>query len=144
MTISDFDLREAVLEKLHTYTELRESRITIDVSVEDGVVTLRGNVFSETQQRKTLFFAATVPGVQKVIDDLFDDENLKLAVAQAVSAAGLDTDLSRPIVTSSYLGNVTLVGMVNSEDQSDQIISTVRRVPGVRNVAAKLSLPESA
>ena len=144
MTTSDFDLREAVLEKLHTYTELRESRITIGVSVEAGVVTLSGNLFSETQQRKTLFFAATVPGVQKVIDELFDDENLKLAVAQAITAAGLDTNLARPIVASSYLGNVTLVGMVTSEDQADQIVSTVRRVPGVRNVVAKLSLPETA
>ena len=63
---------QAILDKL--LAELREqgfaSPKTLDVTVDQGVVTLTGEIFDERQRPALVVAAENIPGVTKVVDKL--------------------------------------------------------------------------
>jgi osmotically-inducible protein OsmY len=140
---ADLDLREAVLEAIESHDVVRESRTQVEVSVEDGVVTLGGVALTASMRRRILYAAATVPGVHKVIDRMYDDEELKVTVAQTLAADPALQNLPRPIGVTSYQGAITLYGRVASDEQQAAAVAAASQVAGVRRVTGNLTVLEA-
>ncbi len=140
-SLADLDIYEAVVEAIESFNPIRETRVPVEVTVKDGVVTLEGVVFTDTMRRMILYAASTTPGVRKVVDRLHDDKSLELAVAQALMADPTLRTSPSPIRVSSYAGTVTLYGKVNSKQERLAAIAVAARVPGVRTVIDRLDSP---
>jgi osmotically-inducible protein OsmY len=139
LSSKDRFLQERVMQAIQELVMVRETRAPITVLAQDGVVTLKGNVLSEIMRRAVQYKAATTFGVTKVIDELYDDPAIELAVAAALSpheALG-----ARPIITTCYRGEVTLTGEVGSQDERTAAIETAAQVDGVRTVVDRLQTP---
>lgn len=128
----DDELKETVIDAIERDSVVRESRVPVEVSVEDGVVAVSGIASSETMRRRVLYAAATTPGVVRVIDRLTTDAEIEAAVAQALASDPAIRDAR--IAVSSYLGVVTLYGAPGSEEQKARALELARAVPGVRQV----------
>jgi hyperosmotically inducible protein len=128
----DDELQEAVTAAIGRDSVVRESRVPVEVSVEDGVVVVSGIASSETMRRRVLYAAATTPGVVRVIDRLTTDAEIEAAVAQALASDPAIRDAT--IAVSSYLGVVTLYGAPGSEERKARALELARAVPGVRQV----------
>ncbi len=134
----DLDITERVVEAIDADGVVRELRVPVEVSVENGVVTVSGVVRTETVRQRVLFAAATTPGVEKVIDRLVSDREIEEAIAGRLAS---DSTLGgRHIEITSYAGQVTLVGRVDSEDERQQAISLALETPGVRRVMDQLAV----
>lgn len=108
----------------------------IQVQVQDGVVTLKGNVASPTHRHLAVQAAKKVAGVLRVEDQLIADDELETAVARQLSH---DELLAKShIRVESYLGAVTLMGKVSSKDLERRAIELASQVPGVRSVVSNL------
>jgi hyperosmotically inducible protein len=142
--VSDEATREAALRAIHSLSVVRESRSPVEVSVEDGVVTLRGWVLSDVMRRVVIGAAEATPGARRVIvDQLYDDSNLRLAVGRALAAVPLLSRQSN-IYVSCYQGMVTLAGQVSDEEERDVALQAAASVEGVRSVVERLSVRSTA
>ncbi len=142
-SLTDLDIYEAVVDAIESFNPIRETRVPVEVNVKDGVVTLEGVVFTDTMRRMILYAASTTAGVKKVIDRLYDDESLEIAVAQALAVDPTLKTIPSPIGVSSYAGTVTLYGKVNSKQERVAAIAVASRVPGVRAVIDRLNSPQA-
>jgi osmotically-inducible protein OsmY len=142
-TLTDLDIYEAVVEAIESFNPIRETRVPVEVTVKDGVVTLEGIVFTDTMRRMILYAASTTAGVKKVIDRLYDDESLEIAVAQALAADPTLSTIPSPISVSSYAGAVTLHGKVSSKQERLAAIAVASQIPGVRTVIDRLDSPQA-
>jgi osmotically-inducible protein OsmY len=133
----DLLLQERVTQAIHDLLMVRETRAPITTLAQDGVVTLQGNVLSEIMRRAVQYKAATTPGVTKVIDELYDDPSIELAVAAALSDGTL---AGRAIITTCYRGEVTLTGKVEGENERAAAIEIAAQVKGVRAVVDHLQV----
>ena len=114
---------------------VRESRPPLKVRVENGVATLTGVAHSLIMRRAIVYTVASVPGVNKVVDQLMDDSQIDRAVAQALSTdISLDPD---QVVINTYQGMVTLIGPQLSEADQNKAKEIIARIPGVREVAIR-------
>jgi osmotically-inducible protein OsmY len=68
LTTADAHLRDAVLQQLERAPEVKDS--VIDITVDDGVVTLMGVIDSHAGKRAAERVAKRVPGVWAVVNDL--------------------------------------------------------------------------
>ena len=66
--VSDDEIRDTLMVKLASDRDVRGTRI--EVTVKDGVVTLRGPVFSEKAKKRAGKIAKKRKGVKKVINEL--------------------------------------------------------------------------
>lgn len=140
---TDLNLYEALVNSIMGLDIVRQSKIPLDISVQQGVVTLRGVVMSRIMRRAVLFRATTTPGVQKVVDLLYEDPQLAVAVAVELAAepelrAGPSTVKAR-----SYQGIITLSGQVRSETGREAAKRAALRVEGVRQLVDHLSAYET-
>jgi len=132
--VDDVDIYEAVVEAVEGLNIVRESRAPVTVKVERGVVTLTGIVVSETMKRAVLYRAATRPGVVKVIDQMYEDPKLRLAVAAALASDPLVGPHQTSITITCYLGMITLSGPALPEDVQSRVREIAASTPGVREV----------
>lgn len=135
---TDLDVYEHVLEAIEDDHVVRETRVPVFVSVEDGVVTVNGNVLSETMRERVLLAAAATPGVKKVVDNLYSDPEIERAIADRL--VGESALKGNTIEVSSYQGVVTLVGGVSDERQRQMAVSLAAATPGVRQVIDRLTM----
>lgn len=113
----------------------------IGVSVDEGVVTLRGNVASYSGKMTAERVALRVYGAKAVANDLivhlpsgFDRTDTEIAQA-AVSALNWNTVVPRDRVTVTVTsGRVTLSGTASWNFQKDAAARTVRDLMGVKGV----------
>jgi osmotically-inducible protein OsmY len=133
-TMNDIDIYEAVVEAVEGVDMVRESRAPISVKVEQGVVTLTGVVISETMKRAVIYYASSVTGVVKVVDQVYEDPKLRIASAVALAYDPLTAQYQTTITTTSYLGMVTLSGPALPQDVQSKAKEIVASVPGVREV----------
>jgi osmotically-inducible protein OsmY len=143
--MTDRDLQQHVQKALDW--EPRIDAADIGVSVEDGVVTLRGDVKTYSERAAAEHVALGVYGVKAVANDV----NVRLGdghqrtdteVAQAVVAA-LKWNTMVPdekITVSVSDGWVTLKGHVNWDYQRASATSAVRDLMGVRGVTSAISV----
>ena len=106
----------------------------IGLSVEDGVVQLRGHVVTSTNKRNAEDAAYCVPGVLHVENDLVVDDDLLFEVAQALGRN--DVTRSERIAIGVRNGFITLNGYVAStviRDDAEAIAASIPRVRGVVN-----------
>lgn len=109
--------------------------------VADGVVHLRGHVFSQRDAREAERLARAIPGVQSVRDELVAEEEIpsrspdEELAARVMDALGRNPEANPTYVKAlAFGGDVYLVGQVDSIEQQIASIEAARRVPGVRRV----------
>ena len=144
---SDEVLGGLVAEQLRRYVFL-----TIfddaDVEVDDGVVTLTGRVTMPYKAEAFADFAARVPGVQAVRNEVktlpvsrFDDQ-LRYAVARGIYGdelfARYAVQANPPVHIIVEHGNVTLTGVVFSEVERRKAEAIARSTFAVMSVTNKL------
>ena len=127
----DYALYEYVLDRPHM--------ACVRASVENGSVTLRGHVATEEYRSRARETAEGVPGVREVRDRLVSDDDLDIAVAQALR----EDPRARPYVIRVHttLGIVHLMGRLSSRQEEIVAEEIVSAVPGVRAIVSRL-LPE--
>lgn len=120
----------------------------VALSVQDGVVTLTGDVVWDVPKDSALAIVARTPGVKDVVNDVkvlpvsnFDD-SIRLRTARAIyhdaNLGRYGTDPADPIRIVVNNGHVTLYGTV--ENTMDKNMAGIRanEVPGVFSVENKL------
>lgn len=132
--VNDADLYQAVVDAVEGVDIVRESRAPVAVAVEGGVVTLTGVVISETMRRAVVYYAASVTGVRKVVDQLVEDPRLRSAVASALAADPVTGPHQTSITITSYLGMISLSGPALPQDVQSKAHDIAASVPGVREV----------
>jgi hyperosmotically inducible protein len=129
--------------------------LTIHVSTEDGVVTLRGEVPQDDAKAAAERVASSVPDVRQVVNHLqvkggpaqsprpertvsesIDDQALEVQVRLALS---LNRDLKgSEIKVEAYKRGVTLSGEVNQGKQKTLAVDVARETPGVSDVTERI------
>ena len=137
--MTDRELKEHVQNALEWEPSVDQS--DIGVSVDEGVVTLRGNVRSYTERSTAERVALRVYGVKAVANDLevrlaSGYERTDTDIAQAVvTALKWNTVVSPDRVTVAVArGWVTLKGTLEWQYQKDAAARLVRDLRGVRGV----------
>jgi osmotically-inducible protein OsmY len=135
--MNDRDLQRNVQSALDWDPSVTTSEI--GVTVEDGVVTLRGDVASYSEKRAAEFTALHVFGVKAVANDLNvrlagEHERTDTELAQAcVKALQLSIVIPRDRVSVAVSnGWVTLGGTVDWQFQKDAAARAVRDLAGIR------------
>lgn len=133
----------------------------VEVSTENGVVTLRGTLPTAELRSAVERVAAGVPDVRQVVNQLrlggppaprpeggrsvgetLDDEGIEVQVRLAFS---LNRDLKGlPIEVRAFRREVRLAGNVPNEAVEHLALETAGRVPGVSGVTDALALPGQA
>jgi len=148
-SVSDAQLREKLADKL------RYDRVgygitfdSINLGVQNGIVTLSGSVLDEPSRASALAIVANTPGVKNVIDNVQVqpaspmDDDLRIRLARAIygepSLQKYWLDPQKPIRIVVDRGHVTLAGVV--DNQMDKQIAEMRakQVPNVFSVDDKL------
>ena len=136
----DDAIMEDVRQALYDDPAFREGAdfFSMRVSVQDGVVELRGNVRNSTRRREAELIAGRVPGVLDVRNELIPDEVLEMQVERA-----LKHDERLQVVDLSIealLGLVRLRGQVRTPEQRELAAQIARHVLGVQAVNNALAL----
>jgi hyperosmotically inducible protein len=122
----------------------------IGYSINDGVVTLSGEVRTYPVHNSALSSVRNIPGVTRVVDNIevlplspYDD-NLRVRAYNAIfgyPALSRYAIRSRsPIRILVKNGNITLVGVVNSEMDRELIYNRVNQLAGAFSVTNNLRL----
>jgi len=132
---------------------------SIDVSSENGVVTLTGRVSKEEERAQAESVAVAVPDVTRVVDQIqvgggpaassgrslgerFDDEKTEVGVRLALS---LNKELrGTDITVQAYRSEVTLGGEVATEAQRQQALQIARDTSSVSRVIDNVRVRASA
>ena len=144
--ISDVALRDKLAKALSYYTVGYGTTMftSIDVGVQNGVVTLGGTVYWPPDKNSALGIVADTPGVKDIVDNIQVapvsemDDQLRLRLARVIYGTPqlqkYAIDPAKPIRIIVVNGNVTLTGMVDSK--ADREIAGLRAnsVPGVFKV----------
>ena len=131
----EFDLYEAVVEAVDDLYTVRESGVNLDITLHNGVVTVSGIVLSPVMRQAVLYKIATVPGIRKVVDQLYDDQQIQMGVAAAIGDA--------EIFVRSYRGVVTLSGKVSGQEALSQAKAAAAGIAGVREVYSEVGISPS-
>lgn len=147
---ADLWITTKVQSKFFTDDDVRGR--AIDVSTEDGVVTLRGGVDSYAQRRQAVALARNTENVREVRDELrVDALRTTDRAAQPVDDAWISTKIQskyfldpdvkgRQIDVSTENGVVTLTGAVDSDAQKQAAEQIARETDGVKDVRNQLDV----
>ena len=166
----DISISTAVQAKYYTDETLRGREI--QVSAQNGVVTLRGSVQSEAAKQHAISLARTVEGVTRVDDELEVRDRRSTSAAPpaedpgATGTAGRDPDRTPPAwittkiqaqyfldpdvkpwnidVTTASGGVVTLEGAVDSSNSKAEALRIARETEGVSRVDDRLRVEPEA
>ncbi|MBF4494246.1 MULTISPECIES: BON domain-containing protein [unclassified Flavobacterium] len=138
-------LRKEVIEAIKWEPLLSSNEI--DVSVQDGIVTLEGTVDNYTQKREAEQAVKNIAGVKAVVDDV--------KVDLFFSAIKSDTDIASSVIkalkenwavpdhrihVTVENGWVTLEGILHWNFQRKAADNAIRHLPGVRGVIDKIKI----
>jgi osmotically-inducible protein OsmY len=143
--MTDRDLKQHVQSALDWEPSLDAT--DIGVSVDEGVVTLRGNVASYAEKITAERVALRVYGVKAVANDLavhlisgFERTDTQIAQA-AVAALKWNTVVPQDRVTVTIAnGWLTLSGTLDWQYQKDAALRTVRDLMGVKGVTNNITV----
>ena len=119
-----------------------DDKRSVTVAVEDGSVTLGGNVRVKQTGERMDAIARRVPGIIAMRNEIIDDFALESAIGMALDRQALS--VSATVHARSKLGQVTLYGTAESPRQAEDIIRAVAKVPGVRQVKSLLAVGAAA
>jgi osmotically-inducible protein OsmY len=155
--LHDVKLKAAVKTALGLNRGLRP--YSIDVSSEDGVITLRGRVDGGEERARAEALASAVPEVRRVVNQIqvmagptpvpgrtlgesLDDETLEIRVRLALS---LNRELrSSDLTVQAYRREVTLGGEVGSQAQRELALETARDTTAVAGVVDRIRVRAAA
>jgi len=130
----DLEIHDLIAAALDRVTIINESDPRLDVVVEEGVVSIRGNVLTDTIRDAVMYTAARVPGVKKVIDRVISDTEIEMTMAGKLAAEPVIKASWINLTASSYLGIVTLSGKVDSDAAKEAAGRIAGEMPGVSEV----------
>jgi osmotically-inducible protein OsmY len=133
----DLDTQERVHDAIYALDVLRGTRAHVDVAVNNGQVTLRGNLQSPMAAAEVARTAAEAPGVTGVISHVVDDATLSSQLAEALATDVRTTAIPPGYEVASLYGHVMLIGRFTAE-QAQAVEAVSRAAPGVRSVNVKL------
>jgi osmotically-inducible protein OsmY len=143
---TDTSLEDAVLNSLELDPRIPDSN-DIAVSVDDGMVVLRGSVESFGQRRAAAKDAGKVDGVYEVDDqlkvDLLDADRREDDEIRGVALQALIWDTEVPsdsVDVSVQEGWITLKGDVSYQFQSDAAYDDVATLYGVYGVTNEITV----
>jgi len=148
--VNDDELRKQLADKLRydQYTYGYNIFNNINLGVQDGYVTLTGQVRTDSDRDSAESIVSHEPGVRGVHNELqveknaAMDEEIRYRVARAIygnpSLRMYAMDPQAPIRIVVENGDVTLYGYVNSESDKTIAGMQARQVFGVKNVDNKL------
>lgn len=144
----DEELSVAVHEALLRYDPIRTSDSPIEVTCDDGVVTLSGVARSRPMRTMAELLARRVPGVREVHNELFTDTDIEATVALEL---GMNKRLRKAggrIRVKSILGVLYLEGEVvaNTAEEAEELkelaAEIAEKVQGVVRVISFLTARE--
>jgi len=122
-TQPDVDIEADIRAFVRSFDPLKQSDRYFSYHVQDGVVTLKGNVRSAAAKHALLENLPKIKGVKAIhAESLYDDDALRLAIGRLVP--------SGTIVRVNY-GRVVLSGYLPSGTDSQAVIDKVKGVAGV-------------
>jgi osmotically-inducible protein OsmY len=142
--VTNEELELAVIDELRSDPKIDSERV--EVSADDGTVTLRGAVGSHRQKREASRAAHRVHGVTNVINDLDvqilsplwrQDDQVRRDVLQALM---LDTQVPATIDATVKDGVVTLTGTADRPYQRDEAAFAAGNIRGVFGVENQVVL----
>ncbi len=143
--MKDRDLQQQVLNALRWEPSVEASEI--GVTVEEGVVTLHGVVWSYGEKETAELVAQRVYGVKGVANEIRvqlpsgserTDTDIAQAAVQALSLSSLLPD--EAIMVSVHDGWLTLKGTVNWRFQKDAAVRAVRDLAGVTGLTNAIEI----
>ncbi len=137
--LHDERITDLVSSMLLAHEPLRAIQgMVLDVTSEDGIVALSGNVRTYVMRKKAEELAMSVNGVLAVHNHLICDSDLELTVARAI-ASGRHIRWERVFIKAA-LGVVSLEGIVKSAEARKAIVETAWSVIGVKGVVDRLAI----
>lgn len=128
---SDIDIEADIHARMTDYPPLSHDRHRVHISVEDGVVTVRGYVKTPPTARFLLAAIGRVDGVKAIISsDFHDDETIRLEVGRMIPMG---------IFVNVEYGALILAGQLPKAMTIETLVERVGRVPGVHRVVTTLS-----
>lgn len=137
-------LEQAVHDALDRYAPLRVWKHGIEVSASQGAVRLTGHARAQSAKDMAEELVRGVKGVSSVTDEIVCDEDLELAVAQALGADPRTRAGFPGILVGVVFGTVYLKGAVGSDELKRAASEVAGRVAGVRDVSNELAAPAPA
>jgi hyperosmotically inducible periplasmic protein len=111
--------------------------LSLDISVNRGVVRLAGEVTSRDQQRRAVELARAVDGVKDVIDEMYlGDGAIVTAVREALASDPLVGKV--PIDVDARGGHVRLMSEQTDKEQRARAMDLAAKVDGVKDVEDRM------
>lgn len=128
----DIDIHSEIDHLIAHYPPLQHDRPRITVTVEAGVVTVRGNLQSLVTRRYLLNQLPDVPGVVAVnAESLYDDGTIRLTAGRIVPPG--------VTVAGVHYGQVVLGGRLPEGTTQDAVADSVAQIPGVVQVVTSFA-----
>lgn len=140
--VSDAELQSKLSDKLR-YDRVGYGNVfnAILMNVQNGVVTLKGEVRTPVDKESALAEVENTPGVKDIDEDIKVsppspmDDDLRIRIARAIYGDGSPlsryaTDPQAPIRIVVNGGHVALYGIVDSESDKTNALMRARQVPG--------------
>ncbi len=153
-TVPDEQLQKELADKLR-YDRVGYGIVfnNLGLNIQNGVVTIAGDVRDYPARDSAIAIAATTPGVKEVIDNINVlplspmDDDIRLRVARAIyghpSLSKYALDPQKPIRIVVENGHVTLYGVVDSPMDKQIAEIQAKSVPNVFSVDDKLMVASS-
>jgi hyperosmotically inducible protein len=107
--------------------------LSVDISVNRGIVRLSGEVESRDQQRRAVELARSVHGVKNVTDEMhLSDVAIIAAVKQALAADPLVGKI--PIDVDASAGSIRLKSDQTGKDDRTRAVEVASKIDGVTHV----------
>jgi len=151
-TVEDSTLREKLAKQLSYYTVGYGTTMftSIDIGVQNGVVTLGGTVYWPPDKSAALGLVADTAGVRDIVDNIQVapvspmDDQLRQRLARVIYGTPqlqrYAIDPAKPIRIVVVNGNVTLTGVVDTKMDHDVAGLRANSVPGVFKVVNDLQV----
>lgn len=133
-------VEQAVREALYNSEPLRQSKATIGVASASEVITLTGNVRTQTHIDFATTLARRAADGREVRSQLFADTDIENEAAMALAMDPRTRLTTDRVAVAALLGSVLLTGAVDTSDQKAAAIEIARGVPGVWEVLDGLAI----
>lgn len=136
----DSDAEVTIRAQLYEEQTLRQSKAVIGVKMANGVVTLVGNVRTDTHIEMAMAIVRRVRGVREVRSALCSDTSLENEVALKLAFDPRTRLTTDKVAVTCLLGSVMLEGVVDSVQRREAALAVVKAVPGVVEIVDALQV----